>query len=268
VSTGGDDLELDYAALVDMIADVVYAIDLRGCFIYVNTAGEDVFGWRAQDLMGEHMTAVLAPDSVAATVEHFRRGVMDPARTPYFETTILRPDGTTRELEIHAGALYRDGRQVARQGVGRDITELKRLQSELANKTARLAMVEEQQRAAMELYRKFSLVATHMSRDPQASSGALDAVDEVLSSTMVKAFGLDEQDMPIIELVAQGYSNQEIADKVHLSVHTVKDRVSRIVAKLDARSRAGVALRASDAGLLRVAKPVAGDGRDTHSGGI
>ena len=65
---------------------------------------------------GEHMTAVLAPDSVAATVEHFRRGVMDPARTPYFETTILRPDGTTRELEIHAGALYRDGRQVARQG--------------------------------------------------------------------------------------------------------------------------------------------------------
>lgn len=95
MSTGGDDLELDYAALVDMIADVVYAIDLRGCFIYVNTAGEDVFGWRAQDLMGEHMTAVLAPDSVAATVEHFRRGVMDPARTPYFETTILRPDGTT-----------------------------------------------------------------------------------------------------------------------------------------------------------------------------
>ena len=179
MSTGGDDLELDYAALVDMIADVVYAIDLRGCFIYVNTAGEDVFGWRAQDLMGEHMTAVLAPDSVAATVEHFRRGVMDPARTPYFETTILRPDGTTRELEIHAGALYRDGRQVARQGVGRDITELKRLQSELANKTARLAMVEEQQRAAMELYRKFSLVATHMSRDPQASSGALDAVDEL-----------------------------------------------------------------------------------------
>ena len=66
--------------------------------------------------------------------------------------------------------------------------------------------------------------------------------------------------MPIIELVAQGYSNQEIADKVHLSVHTVKDRVSRIVAKLDARSRAGVALRASDAGLLRVAKPVAGTG--------
>ena len=54
---------------------------------------------------------------------------------------------------------------------------------------------------------------------------------------------------------------------MHLSVHTVKDRVSRIVAKLDARSRARVALRASDAGLLR-AWPSPSRGRARHPFGV
>lgn len=269
MATSGADFDLDYAELLDLIADVVYAVDLRGCFIYLNPAGQDLFGWSAERLIGEHMTKVIAPASVAATLEHFRRGLDDPASRPYFETTILRPDGATRELEIHAGALYRGGRQVARQGVGRDITELKLLQSELAEKSSRLAIVENQQRAAMDLYRQFSLVATHLSYDPHAASGTIDAVGEALTRTMVKAFGLDEQDMPIIGLVAEGYSNQEIARRVHLSVHTVKDRVSRIITKLDARSRAGVALRASDAGLLRTpSSPTAApNDTDPHSGG-
>lgn len=67
---------------------------------------------------------------------------------------------------------------------------------------------------------------------------------------MVKAFGLDEQDMPIIELVAQGYSNQEIADKVKISASTRSGPGQPYRRQARRAQRAGVALRASDAGLL------------------
>ncbi|MFC8531289.1 PAS domain S-box protein [Nocardia sp. NPDC057227] len=241
---------LDHEELLARLADVIYAVDLRGRFCYVNPAGADLFGWAAESLRGEHFSTVVAPDALEATIERFRQGLADPTRHPYFETRILRPDGQIREMEIHAGSVYRDGRVIGRQGVGRDITELKQLQSELADKTSRLTLLEDQQRAAMDLYRRFSLMAGRISTHPDQAERALEAIEQVMQKSIVRAVGLDEHDLPIIQLVAEGYSNQDIAEQVHLSIHTVKDRVSRIITKLDARSRAGVALRAADAGLL------------------
>lgn len=248
---------LDYEDLLARLADVVYAVDVDGRFRYVNPAGARVFGRQADAIVGRHFSLVVEPGALADTAEHFRRGIEDPKTHPFFETRILRPDGEVRELEIHAGSLYRSGALIGRQGVGRDITELRRLQEELAEKTSRLALLEDQQRAAMDVYRRLNLVAGHVASDPARAERALDAVEVSFRSETARAWGLQD-DLEIIRLVADGYSNQEISARVHLSVHTVKDRVSRIVTALGARSRAGVASRASDAGLLLAHSPRAG----------
>lgn len=248
-----DDPSLDYQALLARLADVVYAVDVEGRFTYINPAGEQIFGWVVADLIGEHFSKVIDPDALPETVEHFRLGLSsaDPGR--FFETRIRQPDGQLRDLEIHAGNIHRDGRLVGRQGVGRDMTELRRLQENLATKTSRLELLEEQQRAALEVYRRLNLMVGRAGGDPARTEQALDAVERSLQRETARPMGLQD-DLEIIALIADGYSNREISDRVHLSVHTVKDRVSRIITKLGARSRAAVATRANETGLLPPAR--------------
>ncbi|WP_280370168.1 PAS domain S-box protein [Nocardia wallacei] len=241
---------LDYEGLLERLVDVVYVLDTEGRFLYLNRAGIELFGRPLDELLGQHFTKVIAPDARQTALDQFHRGIANPGTSPYFETRILRPDGQIREMEIHAGSVLRNGRIIGRQGIGRDITEIRRLQTELADKTSRLAIIEDQQRAAMDIYRRLSFLSSQVSSQPHHIERVLDIVETTFKTEVARNAGMDDTDIAIIELLADGYSNQEIAERVHLSVYTIKDRVGRIITRLNARSRAGVATRALAAGLL------------------
>lgn len=55
-------------------------------------------------------------------------------------------------------------------------------------------------------------------------------------------YGISKKESEIIELVAQGYSNREIADKSFLSEGTVRNYLSIILEKLDLRDRTQLAI--------------------------
>lgn len=57
-----------------------------------------------------------------------------------------------------------------------------------------------------------------------------------------KAHGLSEKEIEIIRLVASGYSNQEIADTLFLSIGTIKNNVTIILSKLALRDRTQLAI--------------------------
>lgn len=52
-----------------------------------------------------------------------------------------------------------------------------------------------------------------------------------------EAMSLTAREMQILELIAEGFSNQEIADRLFLSVHTVKNHVHHILEKLQVGRR-------------------------------
>ena len=54
----------------------------------------------------------------------------------------------------------------------------------------------------------------------------------------------------MLELVAQGYTNQQIADHLGLSVKTVETYRARLVEKLGLQSRAELVRYALDSGLF------------------
>lgn len=54
----------------------------------------------------------------------------------------------------------------------------------------------------------------------------------------------------VLSLLAEGFSNKEIAERLFLAEGTVKNRVSDILLKIDARDRTQAALRARELGLL------------------
>lgn len=61
---------------------------------------------------------------------------------------------------------------------------------------------------------------------------------------------LTEREREVLELVASGATNPEIARSLHLSPHTVKEHASSLYRKLGARNRAEAVQRAQRLGLL------------------
>ena len=61
---------------------------------------------------------------------------------------------------------------------------------------------------------------------------------------------LSQREQEVLDLVAQGYTNQQIADRLGLSVKTVETYRARLVQKLGLRSRAELLRYAMDTGLF------------------
>jgi DNA-binding NarL/FixJ family response regulator len=61
---------------------------------------------------------------------------------------------------------------------------------------------------------------------------------------------LTEREREVLLLIAQGLSNLELADSLHISMPTAKTHVSRILAKLGARDRAQLVMIAYESGLV------------------
>jgi NarL family two-component system response regulator LiaR len=61
---------------------------------------------------------------------------------------------------------------------------------------------------------------------------------------------LSEREMDVLRLLAQGRTNQEIADELCLSVGTVKNYVSSVIGKLQANDRTQAAIYALKRGLV------------------
>jgi len=61
---------------------------------------------------------------------------------------------------------------------------------------------------------------------------------------------LSEREIEILKVLAQGHTNKEIADHLHLAEGTVKNYVTSILQKIGARDRTQAALRAKELGLF------------------
>ena len=72
----------------------------------------------------------------------------------------------------------------------------------------------------------------------------------ILNEQKQEALGITRRELEILELVAQGMSNREIAGKLYVSENTVKTHCSRAFDKLGARRRTQAVQRGKELGLL------------------
>jgi DNA-binding CsgD family transcriptional regulator len=62
--------------------------------------------------------------------------------------------------------------------------------------------------------------------------------------------GITPRELEILEAMAAGFSNREIAERLFVSENTVKTHAARLFDKLSARRRTQAVQRAKDAGLI------------------
>jgi len=61
---------------------------------------------------------------------------------------------------------------------------------------------------------------------------------------------LNDKQAEILRLISEGFSNREIAERIHLSENTVKSHLQEIFAKLEVRNRVEAAVTAARKGLI------------------
>jgi LuxR family maltose regulon positive regulatory protein len=65
-----------------------------------------------------------------------------------------------------------------------------------------------------------------------------------------QADNLSARELSVLQLIAQGCSNQEISEQLFISLHTVKTHASHINSKLGVERRTQAVARAQEMGLL------------------
>ncbi|HET7727563.1 MAG TPA: GAF domain-containing protein [Candidatus Limnocylindrales bacterium] len=123
--------EREFRGLVQASPDVIWRNDAEGRFTFIADSAEQLFGWRADELIGQSYALVVAerdqPQALAAW-EELRAA---PDASWRIRIQLRRRDGSEFPAEVSAVAFWEDGVFSGAQGTLRDISDRERLEREL-----------------------------------------------------------------------------------------------------------------------------------------
>ncbi|MBS1977907.1 MAG: DNA-binding response regulator [Bacteroidetes bacterium] len=74
--------------------------------------------------------------------------------------------------------------------------------------------------------------------------------DFKLDESMLERLGISRREHEVLELIASGLSNQEIADRLFVSLNTVKTHSSNLFLKLEVKRRTQAIQKGKELGLI------------------
>lgn len=74
--------------------------------------------------------------------------------------------------------------------------------------------------------------------------------DRKVDENMIQELGISKREYDVLELIALGHTNQEIADKLFVSPNTVKTHLTNLFSKLDVNRRTQAVQRAKDLNII------------------
>ena len=127
------------AAVVESSHDAIVSKNLDGIITSWNTGAEQLFGYAAEEAVGQNITLIIPPDrrdEERVIIERLRRG----ERVDHFETVRMRKDGNLLDVALTISPMKdAAGRIVGASKLARDITERKRAEEDLRQAQADLA---------------------------------------------------------------------------------------------------------------------------------
>ncbi len=200
------------ASVVHASHDAIVSTDLEGRVTSWTPSAERIFGYTEAEALGEAVTNYIPKDRI----EEFK-AIQEKVRageTVDIETVRLRKDGTTIHIALTvAPILDASGKRIGNATVSRDITERKQAAE----------------------------AASRLREDIEAS------VERRVSAN---PYGLTFRELTVLQLMARGQHDREIAEVLGISPRTVQNHVTSILARMSASSRTDASVRALREGLI------------------
>ncbi|MDP3565244.1 MAG: PAS domain S-box protein [Methanoregula sp.] len=221
--------EKKYRNIVETTPDLIWEIDIQGNFTYLSPQIFDLFGYRAEDLMGKPFFILIPQDQIPAIKMAFERQVAGASAIVTLEVIARHADGRLMDMEIRsASATDEQDRLRGFRGVTRDITERKR--------------AEERIRASEEMFR--SLI-----RESADGISLMDERGTVIewNDAMVKISGIPREE-------AVGAQQADVMVSMMIPEHRTPDRIERFRKAISEAQQTGESVyfsRPIEAGILR-----------------
>jgi PAS domain S-box-containing protein len=121
-----DELQSRLAAIVTSSDDAIVSKDLNGIVQSWNAAAERIFGYTAEEMIGQSITKLFPPERLPEEdmiLDHLRRGL----RVEHFQTVRVRKDGRHIDISVTMSPVKdAGGRVIGASKIARDITDYKR----------------------------------------------------------------------------------------------------------------------------------------------
>ncbi len=235
-----EDAERHYRELVESASDLVWQMDLEGCWTFVNEASERIYGISANALLGRRFTELVSADRVEEDLEAFR-GVFEGRELTDYETVHSTTDGEPRTLSFNARPNRNaDGHVIGAHGTARDVTE---------RAAARQALIAAQQAAERAVQAKSAFLA-NMSHEIRTPMNGILGMTELLMDTELTPE--QQRSAELIRISAESLLKiiNDILDfsKIDTDYFTLEELPFDVVGLVDSIVRL-LAIRAFDRGI-------------------
>lgn len=134
--------EEKYRDLFENANDSIYVYDSEGYFKEVNNTALKLLGCAREEIIGTHISRWITPESLKITQENLKKRIIagKPVDEPFVLEVICK-NGEHRWMEIKRRLIKDGDRLIAIHGIGRDITENRRLKQELKESNAQLKLL-------------------------------------------------------------------------------------------------------------------------------
>jgi two-component system CheB/CheR fusion protein len=133
------DAQASLAAIVSSSEDAIVSTDLRGVIQTWNQGAQHLYGYTAEEAIGQPTTLLIPPDRIdeyPGILEQVRRG----ETIDHYETVRRRKDGNLLDISLTISPIRDAGaRIIGGAKIARDVTERKRIERELAHYIAELS---------------------------------------------------------------------------------------------------------------------------------
>jgi PAS domain S-box-containing protein len=183
--------ERRFRELADLLPQIVFETDERGILTFFNRVGLSSTGYTEEELRsGFDPSKAFPPADAKRAMDAMRKVLRGEPGSPE-EYALLRKDGTSFPIMIYSSAIIREGKPVGLRGIMVDMTERKKLESQLIE-SHRLAAIGQTttmvghdlrnplQAMTSAVYLVKKLVASEKTEDKKEAVGLLSTLDDMI----------------------------------------------------------------------------------------